>query len=155
MLIINGLAFFILLRSYQIWNVVLLIKDYTGVLIISEKALYWLGWVSRLCPPINFSINPLIYGGSSKYYREAFWEVFQCHVESCKYYWKLLSKVFRCELYRRRQQCNVTGIGFCENDRVNRHGQNPVFGPAKGGLWLGGMPRVWPQVDSPVTISII
>ncbi|XP_072028250.1 uncharacterized protein [Amphiura filiformis] len=78
MLVINGVAFFILLGPYQIWNIVLLIYDYTGILVVSENFEYWLGWVSRFCAPINFFVNPLIYGGSNKYYRQAFLEVFGC-----------------------------------------------------------------------------
>ena len=78
MLIINGCAFFLLLGPYEIWNVILLIQDYTGVLIVSEGFLYWLSWLSRLCAPINFSINPLIYGCSNKHYQKAFVEVFGC-----------------------------------------------------------------------------
>ena len=82
MLIINGVTFFLLLGPYQIWNVVLLIWDYTGKLIVSEGFLYWIAWVSRLCAPINFSVNPLIYGGSNSQYRRAFADVFGCKTET-------------------------------------------------------------------------
>ncbi len=78
MLVINGVAFFTLLGPYQIWNIVLLIYDYTGVLILSEETLYWISWVSRLCAPVNFSMNPLIYGAINKQYRKAFIESFNC-----------------------------------------------------------------------------
>ena len=78
MLIINGVAFFILLGPYQIWNIAYLMRDFSGALIFSENTIYWLGLVVRLCSPANFTINPLIYGGSNSLYRQAFLEVFGC-----------------------------------------------------------------------------
>ena len=78
MLIINGVAFFLLLGPYQIWNIAYLVRLYTGVLLFSNETIYWLGFVVRVCSPTNFTINPLIYGGSNSLYRQAFLEVFGC-----------------------------------------------------------------------------
>ena len=78
MLVINGVAFFFLLGPYEIWNVVYLIYEHTGILIVSQSAFYWLGYVYRLCSPANNAVNPLIYGASNPRYLEAFLEAFRC-----------------------------------------------------------------------------
>ena len=73
MLITNGYAFFFLLGPYEIWNTFYLIREYTGVLPISEEAFYWLGYGSRVVA-VNFAVNPLIYAATNPSYREAFFK---------------------------------------------------------------------------------
>ena len=77
MLIINGAAFFFLLGPYEVWNTFYLIREYTGVLPISEEAFYWLGYGNRVIT-VNFAVNPLIYGATNPRYREAFFEAIGC-----------------------------------------------------------------------------
>ena len=78
MLIINGIAFFVLLGPYQIWNTILLVYEYMGVWISSRYTFFLLGWLSRVCSPTNFALNPLIYGSTNPRYRKAFLQVFGC-----------------------------------------------------------------------------
>ena len=76
MLIVNGIAFLVLLGPYEIWNVVFLLNNYTGSSIVSGRTVFWLKWISRVCVNINSTINPLIYSATNQQYRHAFMEVF-------------------------------------------------------------------------------
>ena len=80
MLLINGVAYFLLLGPYQIWNIALLTHTYFGVWIVSQHTFFLLGWLSRACSPLNFALNPLIYGSTNPRYRKAFLQVFGCSV---------------------------------------------------------------------------
>ena len=77
MLVINGVAFFFFLGPWEVWNVIYLINEYTGIMIVSENGFYWLGFIYRLASPANFAINPLIYGASNPRYRKALLEAFR------------------------------------------------------------------------------
>ncbi|XP_072046882.1 somatostatin receptor type 5-like [Amphiura filiformis] len=78
MLIVNGIAFFILLGPCEAWNIAQLINKYAGVSIISTEILPVLFWLSRICTSMNFVINPLIYAGTNRRYRRAFQQVLCC-----------------------------------------------------------------------------
>ena len=76
MLIVNGIIFFALLGPYQTWNVASLIKDYTGISMISDRFLFWLKWFARVCVIVNSAVNPLIYNAVNQQYRQAFMDAF-------------------------------------------------------------------------------
>ena len=75
MLIINGIAFFILLGPCEAWNLAQLLSKYAGLSILSAEVLPILFWLSRVFTSMNFCINPLIYALANRRYRRAFQQV--------------------------------------------------------------------------------
>ena len=76
MLIVNGTTFFVLLGPYEIWNVLFLVKYYTGIKMFSDRFLFWLKWFARVFVSFNSMVNPLIYSTTNQQYRQAFMDIF-------------------------------------------------------------------------------
>ena len=78
MLIVNNVAYFILLGIFQVLNVVSIVEEHLGYYVLSDFQVYSIIWVGRVTTILNSAINPIIYSLTNRRYREAFARCFGC-----------------------------------------------------------------------------
>ena len=79
MLVINGIAFFVCLSPYQVYQMYFFVinncKECTN---LSREGISVLFWVGRCLSVLNSAINPVIYGVTNAKYRQAFSSAIGC-----------------------------------------------------------------------------
>ena len=78
MLVINGIAFFVLLVPFQFYNLYYYALRNDGVQFLSIQQSAAVGWVARGLLVLNSAINPFIYSTCNARYRRAFLSTFKC-----------------------------------------------------------------------------
>ena len=78
MLIVNNVAFFLLLGPFQVHNIITIIEYHLGYYLISDYQYYTFLWLGRVATVANSAINPIIYSSTNSRYREAFARCFGC-----------------------------------------------------------------------------
>ena len=96
MLIVNNVAFFLLLGPLHVHNIISIIEEHLGYHLISNYQSYTFHNIGKVITVSNSAINPIIYSAVNRRYREAFTRCFGCRKDQSRFSEWALHERFRC-----------------------------------------------------------
>ena len=95
MLVVNGFVFFVCHLPFNVLNFIELTSLITGVQYMEPDQMRIMAWVGRLTTFLNAALNPFIYTGLNRRYRQAYAETF---------------KVFKCSCFKKKKTLEIFAV---------------------------------------------